>query len=135
MASTFSTTPREKLATDDRNGDDGEIARTIAEIDVDDDIAAIIPMPKTIPAAVRTAITDAFMRLSDGEDLDRWLHEAHELLGGASPFERIVSGDGTAVLEVLMKLCTTPNAAVSHSLPLEIRIQSATMRGRHRRAG
>jgi hypothetical protein len=69
-------------------------------------IAGIVPVPPTIPSAVRDALERMMMTLRFGGDtdlLDRWLHADNPALGGASPFERLVAGDGVGVLRVLLR--------------------------------
>ena len=76
--------------------------QAITNFDVDDDLASIIPMPETIPAVIRATITTAIAeRFEFSEDLDAWLHAPHDALAGDTPFERIVEGDGIAVLVAL----------------------------------
>lgn len=70
--------------------------------DVDDDVAAIIPMPPSIPASIRAAITRALgEQFEFADDLHEWLHAPCEALAGKTPFERVVAGDGAAVLLAL----------------------------------
>ena len=70
--------------------------------DVDADLRALIPMPPTIPAAVRASISHAIgARFTFAEDLDAWLHAPHAGLHGATPFKTIVMCDGIAVLRAL----------------------------------
>jgi len=71
----------------------------LQDVDVEADLMAVIPMPPTIPAPLRAAITDSICRQFDS-DLE-WLHAPHPALGGATPFERIVAGDAEAVLLAL----------------------------------
>lgn len=97
--------PLELLRIDPQAPEDAEeIERALLDFDVDADIAAIIPMPPTIPLAVRAAITRALGdRFQDGDDaLNDWLHSPNESLAGATPFERVVAGDGIAVLTSLL---------------------------------
>lgn len=71
--------------------------------DVEDEIASIIPMPRTIPADLQAAITLALSGRFEfyDDELDAWLHTPNDALGGASPFDRLVDGDGVAVLLAL----------------------------------
>ena len=81
---------------------DGQSEDAALSFDADDDVAAIIPMPPSIPRIVRAAITVTVARRFEfAEDLDAWLHAPNAVLGGATPFERIVDGDGIAVLRAL----------------------------------
>ena len=74
------------------------------EFDVEDDIASIIPMPASIAAPIRSAISGELARRFEfADELDGWLHAAHARLGGATPFERVVAGDGLAVLRALVE--------------------------------
>ena len=76
--------------------------RELLAFDPDDDLQSIVPMPPSIPVAIRAAITRAVGEQFEGaEDLDTWLHSPHALLGGATPFERVVEGDGAAVLRAV----------------------------------
>ena len=72
----------------------------LAGFDVDEDIEAIIPMPHAIPAAVRAEITRLIGEY-ECDDLDAWLHAPDKRLDGDSPFDRVVQGDGWAVLRLL----------------------------------
>lgn len=97
--------PLELLRTDAQvPEDEEELERALLAFDVDTDIAAIIPMPSSIPPSVRAAITQALGdRFQDDDDaMDGWLHNPHESLAGATPFERVVVGDGVAVLAALL---------------------------------
>ena len=77
--------------------------RELLEFDVEDDMESIIPMPPSIAAPIRAAISKALAhRFEFADELDRWLHAAHGLLGGATPFEYVVAGEGMAVLRVLL---------------------------------
>ena len=79
-----------------------ELERALTTFDVDADLAAIIPMPATIPAAIRAKITKALAeRFAFVDDLDVWLHAPNEALGGDDPFKRVAEGDGIAVLKAL----------------------------------
>lgn len=78
------------------------IERTLTSFAVEDDLASIIPMPDSIPAVIRATITTAIaQRFTFADELDDWLHAPHDALDGDSPFERIVDGDGIAVLMAL----------------------------------
>lgn len=79
-----------------------QLEHELLSFDVDDDIASIIPMPKTIPLEVRTAITQALVdRFEFADSLDEWLYAPCETLGGAVPYDCIVYGDGMAFLRAL----------------------------------
>ena len=70
--------------------------------DVVDDMAALVPMPSTIPLRVRRALTVRFAAgFAFYEDLHEWLHIPHLKLHDRTPFERLVAGDGDAVLALL----------------------------------
>lgn len=72
----------------------------LASIDPDD--PEIIPMPDTIPALVRATIAVSLCdRFEFADELDLWIHASNDALGGDTPFERIVDGDGIAVLRAL----------------------------------
>lgn len=80
-----------------------QIDRELLDFDVDDDIASIIPMPDSISVPVRALISKELAhRFEFADELDRWLHAAHDRLGGATPFECVVAGDGIAVLRTLL---------------------------------
>ena len=70
-----------------------------------DVIAGIVPAPLTIPSGVR----DELQRMltvkfgGDTDRLDRWIHADNPALCGASPFERLVAGDGVGVLRTLLR--------------------------------
>lgn len=71
--------------------------------DAEEDLASLVPMPPSIPAAVRQALTSAFTaRFEHHDELDAWLHEPHSALGGRSPFEQLAGGDGEGVLRALI---------------------------------
>lgn len=83
--------------------DDTEAA--LLDFDDCDVIAGIVPVPPTIPAALCDAL-ERMMLLrfaGDSDGLDQWLHAGHGALRGASPFETLVAGDGTAVLRALLR--------------------------------
>lgn len=69
-------------------------------------IAGIIPVPPSVTPAMRAALERA-MTLKYGDDvesLDAWIHAPHPNLTGMSPFQRLVDGDGLAVLRALLGL-------------------------------
>ena len=69
-----------------------------------DVIAGIVPVPPSIPVAMRVAL-ERMMTLrfaGDSDRLDEWLHADHPVLRGASPFETLVAGDGVGVLRALL---------------------------------
>jgi hypothetical protein len=79
-----------------------KLEEELLAFDADEDLAAIIPMPSTIPAPIRGAITRAVgSRFEFASDLDAWLCAPHEALGGDAPLNRIIYGDGLAVLRAL----------------------------------
>lgn len=70
--------------------------------DIDDDIASIIPMSPAIPDGTRAEITRRIgEKFEYSDQLDAWLHAPHAQLEGDTPFDRVVQGDGMAVLRVL----------------------------------
>ena len=79
-------------------------ASSLLDFNADDVIAGIVPVPPSIPVAMRVAL-ERMMTLrfaSDSDRLDEWLHAGHPLLRGASPFETLVAGDGVGVLRALL---------------------------------
>lgn len=85
------------------SANEADLERELLAFDPEEDVAAAIPMPPTIPADVRSAITDALLeRFADPEALDAWLHTPQATLDGESPFARIVDGHGHAVLFALV---------------------------------
>ena len=69
-----------------------------------DVIAGIVPVPPTIPE-VRDQL-ERMMALRFGGDTDRlhaWIHADNPALCGASPFERLVAGDGVGVLRARLR--------------------------------
>ena len=107
---------------------DEELKRALLAFDVDADIAAIIPMPSTIPPVVRAAITQALSeRFQEDDDaMEDWLHSSSKALDGATPFERVVAGDGMAVLTALLGSGDHPAlsalVAAVHSAPPPLHI-------------
>lgn len=90
-------------ATPQSSATDGDLERALVAFDPEDDMAQIIPMPPAIPPAVRVAITQALgRRFEFADELDDWLHNPNDALAAATPFERIVAGDGLAVLVALL---------------------------------
>lgn len=91
------------LVADDTMGgaanDDTETA--LLAFDDGDVIAGIVPVPPSIPAAMRDAL-ERMMQLQ-GDRLDQWMHADHPALRGATPFETLVAGDGAAVLRALLR--------------------------------
>lgn len=80
--------------------DDTEEA--LLAFDPDEALDAVIAMPPTIPTQLREMITATVCaRFEWPEDLDAWLNTPSIVLGGATPFERLALGDGTAVLLAL----------------------------------
>ena len=73
----------------------------LLNFDEADVIADIVPVPPSVPPALRDAL-DRAMRVL-GTDLDQWLHEGHPALRGASPFEALVAGDAIGVLRALLR--------------------------------
>lgn len=72
-----------------------DVEEALLAVDPDDVLAAVIAMPLSIPAPLRTMITDAACEFDD-DDLDAWLHSPSIALGGETPFERVALGDGEA---------------------------------------
>lgn len=80
-----------------------ELERQLLAFDVEEDLMANIAMPPTIPVPIRAAITKAAgQRFTFAAELDEWLHAPHDGLHGRTPFERLVDGDGVAVLVALL---------------------------------
>lgn len=78
------------------------LERELVSFDVDEDIESLVPMPNSIAARTRAAITQLIgRRFTYAEDLDDWLHAPNVRLHGVTPFERMVAGDGTSVLHAL----------------------------------
>lgn len=77
---------------------------SLLDFDDDDVIAAIVPVPPSIPVAMRVALERMMtLRFAGASDrLDEWLHASHPLLRGASPFETLVARDGVGVLRALL---------------------------------
>jgi hypothetical protein len=74
----------------------------LVAFDADEDMASLIAMPRSIPAATRARITSlAGERFEHSEHLDAWLHAPNDQLDGETPFDRIIEGDGAAVLRAL----------------------------------
>src|SRR5690348_7820909 len=67
---------------------------SLLNFDDDDVIAGIVPVPPSIPAAMRVALERMFrlrFPAADSDGLDEWLHADHPVLRGASPFETLVA--------------------------------------------
>ena len=84
-----------------------EDANSLLDFNDDDVIADIVPVPPSIPVAMRVALERMIsLRFpasdSDSDRLDEWLHAGHPSLRGASPFETLVAGDGVGVLRALL---------------------------------
>jgi len=80
-----------------------ELEASLLDFDPNDDLEALVPMPPAISAGVRRTLTATFARrFVRYRDLDAWLHTPHPALGGDTPFERIVDGDGISVLRALL---------------------------------
>lgn len=61
-------------------------------------------MPASIALSVREALSAALVQVfAYADELDAWLHAQHPALDGASPFERLIEGDGVDVLRVLLE--------------------------------
>jgi hypothetical protein len=102
------------VAVPDRDATEHELLA----FDPDEDLAALVAMPLTIAAPVRSAITRAVAhRFAFAEDLDDWLHAPNESINGRSPFECVVAGDGAAVLRALS--LTRPLASPLEESPAE----------------
>lgn len=96
---------------------DDDVEEALLAFDPDDELAAIIAMPPTIPATLRTMITDAVCaRFEFSEDLDGWLHSPSIVLGGATPFDHIALGDGVAVLRALGIAAPTTTAVAGRGI-------------------
>lgn len=94
---------------------------------IDPDDTEIIPMPPTIPTVVRATLTQTLCeRFESVDDLDLWLQASNEALAGDSPFERIIAGDGIAVLRALSASAPTVeahdvgSAVAGHEPPLKV---------------
>ena len=101
--------------------DDTEAA--LLDFDDGDVIAGIVPVPPSVPAAMRAAL-ERMMELrfvGDSDRLDDWLHADHPALRGASPFETLVAGDGAAVLRALLR---------SGGTARDRRVRSTSLKGR-----
>jgi hypothetical protein len=87
---------------DSASNDDTEEA--LLDFNESDVIAGIVPVPPSIPAAMRDALERMMVLRFAGDSarLDRWLHADHPALRGASPFDTLVAGDGSAVLRALL---------------------------------
>lgn len=77
----------------------------LLDFNEDDVIAGIVPVPSTIPPAMRDALERMMMLrfVGDSDRLDQWLHAGHPSLSGASPFESLIAGDGAAVMRALLR--------------------------------
>ncbi len=100
LTPSLSLVPRDNapLAHDDDVDDAGLLDFQESEV-----IAGIVPIPSSIPPAIRDAL-ERMMLLryrGDPDALDRWLHEDHSSLRGASPFQALIAGDGHGVLRAL----------------------------------
>lgn len=83
--------------------DGAALEASLLDFDPDAELEALVPMPPTIPAAVRRTLTALLARrFAYYGDLDAWLHAPHPALGADTPFERIVDGEGVAVLRALL---------------------------------
>lgn len=81
---------------------DDDPEASLLAFDPEEDLASLVPMPFSIPGEIRAALAHALARRFEHyEELDAWLHEPHSALGGRSPFEQIVGGDGEGVLRAL----------------------------------
>ncbi len=91
----LSLVPRDHaaLAHDDDVDDDG-----LLDFQESDVLAGIVPVPSSIPSAIRDALER--MMLPKGDALDSWLHAEHSSLRG-TPFEALIAGDGHGVLRAL----------------------------------
>ena len=87
--------------------------------DVQDDFEALVPMPHTIPANVRRALTLRFaQRFEHYADLHRYLHEESAALDGQSPFEALIAGRGRDVLSALRHPGSMATAAPPRTMRL-----------------
>lgn len=104
------------------------LEQSLLAFDPDDDLAAIIAMPTTIPSAVRNVITETVCaRFEFIEDLEIWLYAPNVALGGASPFERLAESDGRSVLRALgvsepsnVRSCVQQESSVDQARPLRL---------------
>ena len=96
----LSLVPRDHaaLAHDDAVDEDG-----LLDFQESDVLAGIVPVPSSIPSAIRNALKRLILLRfrGDTDALDRFLHEDNAALQGASPFEVLVAGDGLGVLRAL----------------------------------
>ena len=87
------------------NASRDDTEESLLDFNDDDVIAGIVPVPPTIPPALRDAL-ERMMIVRFAGDIDRldgWIHAGHPALRGASPFETLVEGDGAAVLRALLR--------------------------------
>lgn len=96
---------------------------SLLAFEANDDVLALVPMPPTIHAALRGALTDVFAReFSYYEDLHEWLHRSNEMLGGKSPFEVLIAGDGRAVLRAALRQSSATRQRRSKNTSSQLRI-------------
>jgi hypothetical protein len=72
-------------------------------------LAGIVPVPSHVTRAMRGILERALlMRFEFAEDVDAWMTGSNARLNGASPYERLLDGDGMAVLRALLSVPTNP---------------------------
>ena len=78
----------------------------------EDDVATlvgIVPLPSHITPAMRGVLERALLlRFEYAEDVDAWKTASNARLGGAAPYERLLEGDGLAVLRALVSVPMNP---------------------------
>jgi hypothetical protein len=74
------------------------------EFDDMDVIAEIVPLPPSISHTTRVSLDRAFLlRFTDLYELHEWLHASNHALRGATPYERLMDGDGLDVLRAALR--------------------------------
>lgn len=83
----------------------------------DDDVATlagIVPVPPHITPAMRGILERALlMRFEFAEEVDTWIASSNTRLDGAAPYERLLEGDGMAVLRALLTVPINPHCAAA----------------------
>lgn len=78
-------------------------------------IAGIVPVPSNIAPAMRCILERALlMRFEYAEDVDTWITSPNTRLDGAAPYERLLDGDGMAVLRALLSVPINPHCAAAY---------------------
>jgi hypothetical protein len=99
-------------------------------------IAGVVPVPSTISVSTRGKIErEMLIRFEFAEDLDQWLHASHDKLHGAAPYERLIAGDGIAVLRALLGVPINSELAPGTHIDEENRASSALHAARRRLVG